>query len=51
MYSCVSHVHLIPRGSVESPKTQVTDDCELPGGCWKSNLGPVQEHHILLTAE
>lgn len=51
MYSCVSHVRLIPRGSVKSPKTWLTDDYELPGRCWKSNCGPVQEHHILLTAE
>lgn len=36
---------------VGSPKFGVTDDCELPCGCWELNPGLVQEQYILLTAE
>lgn len=25
---------------IESPGTGVTDSCELPEGCWETNLGP-----------
>ena len=25
---------------VRSPEIRVTDNCELPHGCWKLNLGP-----------
>lgn len=27
------------------------DGCELPGGSWESNLGPLEEQPTLLTAE
>jgi hypothetical protein len=29
----------------------ITDGCEPPCGCWKSNLGPLEEQSVLLTAE
>jgi hypothetical protein len=29
----------------------VTDDYEPPNGCLKSNLGPLQEQQMLVTAE
>lgn len=35
---------------IKSPRTGVTDICELPGcGSWGSNLGPVQEQCVFLT--
>lgn len=30
---------------------EVTEGCELPGECWALNLGPLQQHQGLLTAE
>ena len=29
----------------------ITDDCEPPCGCWDLNLGPLEEHSVLLTTE
>ena len=29
----------------------ITDDCELPCGCWKLNSGPLEEQAMLLTTE
>jgi hypothetical protein len=31
-----------------TPWNGVTDDCELPCGCWEANLGPLQEQPVLL---
>lgn len=31
--------------------TGVTEGCELPCGCWKLNLGRLEEHPVLLRAE
>lgn len=31
--------------------TGVTDGCKSPNGCWKQNLGPLEEQTALLTAE
>jgi hypothetical protein len=42
-------VHLCE--DVRSPGTGVVDSCELPCGCWKLNLGPLEEQPMLLTAE
>ena len=28
---------------IVSPRTNVTDGCELPCGCWQPNLGPLKE--------
>jgi hypothetical protein len=36
---------------IGSPKTRVTDCFEHTGGCWESNLGPLEEQSMLLTAE
>jgi E3 ubiquitin-protein ligase NEDD4 len=51
----VYHVHAwCPQKSekaIRSPGTVVTDCCELPCGCWKSNPGPVEEQPVLLTSE
>lgn len=38
-------------GVVRSPGTGAMDGCELPGGSWESNLGPLEEQPTLLTAE
>jgi hypothetical protein len=38
-----------PEESTGSPRTGVTDGCELPCGCWGLNLGPSQEQWMLLT--
>jgi hypothetical protein len=29
----------------------VTDNCELPCGCWELNLGPLDEQSVFLTVE
>ena len=34
-----------------SPETRVSDGCELPRGCWESNLGPLQEQYVLFIVE
>jgi hypothetical protein len=36
---------------VRFPETGVTDNCQLPCGCWELNLGPLEEQLVLLTAE
>jgi hypothetical protein len=33
------------------PRNGVMHGCELPCGCCKRNLGPLQEQQVLLTAE
>lgn len=37
--------------SVVSPWTRATDGCEWSWGFWELNQGPLQENHMLLTAE
>ena len=48
----VHYVQAVPveasNGSVE---TGGTYGCEQPCRCWDSNLGPLEEHPFLLTAE
>jgi hypothetical protein len=34
-----------------SPRTRVTDSCELPCGCWELNLGLLEEQPVHLTIE
>jgi hypothetical protein len=36
---------------VRSPGTEVTNGSQLPCGFWESNLGPLQEYQVLLSAE
>ena len=36
---------------VKSPKTGVTDCCELPCGCWEVNWDPLEEQSVFLTTE
>jgi hypothetical protein len=36
---------------VEFPGPEVIDSCKLPCGCWELNLGPLEEHPVLLTTE
>lgn len=41
----VYHIHPQKRGREENPKSPgngVSEDCELPGECWKLNLCPLQ---------
>lgn len=46
------HMFLVPfKARRECPRTGVTNGCESPQGCWESNLGPVQEQQVLLTAQ
>lgn len=33
------------------PRARVTNDYELPYGCWELNTGPLQEQQVPLTAE
>lgn len=34
-------------GGIRSPGTGVTDNCELPGGCWELNSGSLEESHFI----
>jgi hypothetical protein len=43
------HVYLCE--AVRSPRTRFIDSCELLGGCWDLNLGPLEEQLMLLTTE
>jgi hypothetical protein len=36
---------------VRYPRTEVTDRCKLPCGCWEPNPGPLEEQPVLLTGE
>ena len=38
-------------GPIRGPRTEDTNGYELPGRCWESNLGPLEEEPVLLTAE
>ena len=49
LFMCL--VHLPPEESVGTPVTGITHICEPPCACWESNLGPVEEQPVLLTAE
>lgn len=45
MYVCVPNVALCllkPEDGIRSPVTGVTASCELAGGCWGLNLGPLE---------
>jgi hypothetical protein len=39
------------RIDVRIPGNTVTDGCEALGGCWKLNLGPLQEQQVILVME
>jgi hypothetical protein len=49
------HVHAVPmevrRGSKIPPRTGVFKGCELPCGCWESNLSPLEEQPVFLPTE
>lgn len=54
VYTCVLCVDSACGGSEEgtgSPRTRVTDDCELWCGDWELNPGPKPEQAVLLTIE
>jgi hypothetical protein len=38
-----------PEEGVGHPGPGVTDGCELPGGFWETNLGPLEEEPVLFT--
>lgn len=50
--SCVQvfcqHVCLCT-GGLQIPRTEVTDTCEVPCGCWESNLGPLEEQTMIFS--
>lgn len=54
---CLSVFHLCarylqrPEEGVESPRTRVTDACELSCRYWKLNLGRLEVQQVLLVAE
>jgi hypothetical protein len=51
----VYHVHAWcpqrPEDCISSPGTEVIRGCELPSGCWDSNLDPLEEQQMFLTTE
>lgn len=53
LYVCVSHVWSTHRSQEHTgfPRTSITEDCQVPCGCWKLNLGPQEEEPWLLTTE
>lgn len=56
-FVCMSVYHLCPwcpwnpEDGVQLPRIGVTDGCELLGGCWETNPGPLKEQPLFLTAE
>lgn len=40
-----------PEEVVECPRAGVIDHCEIKCGCWASNLRPLEERPMFLTAE
>lgn len=44
---CTPHACLATEEGVASFETGVTASCELPGGFWRPNLGPLQEQQSL----
>ena len=58
LHACMSVYHLHawypqrPEDGFRSPETGVAGACELlPYGCWKLNLGPLEEQTVLLTTK
>lgn len=48
------HMHAVSKGATRgrwTPGTRVVKDCEPPCGCWKFKRGPLEEQHVLFTAE
>lgn len=53
MYVCAACVCLEPteaREDIRSLESGVIASWELPCGCWKPNLGPLEEHRMLFTS-
>ena len=48
VYACVCRGQ---KRALRSPGPGVTDSCELPRECWKSNSGPLEEQSVLLIGE
>lgn len=53
---CVPHVpgtHKRSEKGVRCPRTEVTDDCQPPCGCWEPKVGPLHERmsHSPILAE
>jgi hypothetical protein len=46
-HRCAPHACLVPW----IPGSEVTDGCELLGGCWELDLSPLQEQLMHLTTE
>lgn len=54
MYVCAPCVSLVPQSTEEGVGSHGTGDidgCEPLCGCWESNLSPLKEQQIILTAE
>lgn len=55
LYTSVHYVHGSALGgekrTTRPPEFGVMDSCEEACGCWKLNLGPLQEQQALLTME
>lgn len=54
-YMYVYHMHAQglqeSEEAVGSPRTRITGRCEPPHECWESDLSPLQEPQVLLTAD
>lgn len=49
-YKCTQYSQR-PEVGIRSPGTGITEDYELPCGCWNPNLDPLQEQQRILTTE
>ena len=48
--ACVLSASKGQKESFRTLRTAVTGGCQPPCGSWESNLGPLQEHRVLLTS-
>ena len=51
IFMCIGALPVCISEGVRSPRTEATDRCELPRGCWELNPGPLEEQPVFLTTE
>ena len=51
MHVCLCAMCVLVLVEASSLRTEVTDGCDPPCGCWELNPDPLEEQPVLLTAE
>lgn len=51
MHVCVPYLRSQMNTGSHGAGTRVADDCELPGGSWELNVGPLEEQPVLLPTD